>query len=103
MIDDAKQILGESERNGDVELLAAVLAHDDRVAIVSDDRRVRTTARQLGAEVTGTIGLVVRAVDTRLSPAEAKEIVRRIDRHGLHMTAELRETVYDLIETAVEE
>lgn len=104
-VDDeqATEILDESEVNGDVRLIAAVLAHtkaDEAVAIVSDDRRLRTVARGLGAHVTGTIGVVVRAVEEGLSEDEAKTLVRRVDEHGLHMTASLREKANDLIEAA---
>ncbi|WP_207891154.1 DUF3368 domain-containing protein [Natrarchaeobius oligotrophus] len=84
-------------------LIAAVLAHedaDDSVAIVSDDRRVRTVARGLGATVTGTVGVIVRAVEEGLSPNEAKAIVRRVDEHGLHMTAELRDKAIELVDDA---
>lgn len=99
----ARSILDESTVNGDVRLIAAVLAHtaaDEPVAVVSDDRRVRTVARGLGATVTGTIGVIVRAVDEGLPPADAKAIVRRVDDHGLHMTAELREEAYELVDAA---
>ncbi|NHN46575.1 hypothetical protein G9464_03045 [Halostella sp. JP-L12] len=99
----AQAILEESTVNGDVRVIAAVVAHtaaDEPVAVVSDDRRVRTVARGLGATVTGTIGVIVRAVEEGLSEADAKAIVRRVDDHGLHMTADLRDTAVDLIETA---
>ena len=99
----ARDILGESDTNGDVRVIAAVLTHgdnDERVAVVSDDQRVRTVARGLGATVTGTIGVVVRAVEDGLSADEANAIVRRVDEHGLHMTAELRAKATDLIEDA---
>lgn len=98
------QILDESERNGDTEIIAGVLGHTDTnqsVGVVSDDRRVRTVADGLGATVTGTIGVVVRNVEEdELGSDAAKDLVRRIDSHGLHMTGELRETAYDLIEDA---
>lgn len=96
-VGEATEILGETEENGDVQIVAAVLAHEE-VAVVSDDRRVRTVCDGLGATVTGTVGVVVRAVEEGMSPEEAKDTVRRVDQHGLHMTAELRETAYDLIE-----
>jgi len=57
---------------------------DDRVAIVSDDRRLRTVADGLGATVTGTIGVIVSAVEAGLSEDDAKTVVRRVDEHGLH-------------------
>lgn len=103
--DRAKAILDEPEVNGDVRLVSAVLAHaaqDEPVAIVSDDRRVRTVARGLGAQVTGTIGTIVRAVEEGLEEAAAKSLVRQVDEQGLHMTGELRETADRLIEDAVE-
>lgn len=99
----AQTILEDPAVNGDVRLVAAVLAHldaDESVAVVSDDRRVRTVARGLGADVTGTIGVIVTAVGKELSESEAKRIVERVDDHGLHMTAELRETANELIENA---
>lgn len=100
-LETARELLGESEPNGDAHLVGAVLARDD-VGVVSDDRRVRTTARSLGARVTGTVGVVVRAVEEGLDATEAKALVRRIDSRGLHMTGELREKAYDLIESAAE-
>lgn len=101
VIEQAREILGEDERNGDVEIIAAVVQHSgDEIGVVSDDRRVRTTARSLDATVTGTIGVVVRAVEEGISAEEGKELVRRIDSHGLHLTGELRDTAYDLIEDA---
>ena len=103
--DTAAEILGEAERNGDVAIFAAVLAAvrllDRDVGVVSDDNRVRTVADGLGATVTGTVGVVVRAVEERDMTAEAgKELIRRIDSHGLHMTGELREKAYELVEDA---
>lgn len=100
--EEAQRILGETD-TGDVDLVAAVLAHsdqDEQVAVISDDRRVRTVADGLGATVTGTIGVIVRGVEAGLSPDEATAILRRVDSHGLHLTGELRETATDLIDEA---
>ena len=101
-IEQAQSMLGEQGQNGDVALIARVLAHDgDDIAVVSDDQRVRTMARTLGATVTGTVGIVVRAVTAgRLTAEEAKDLVRRLDSHGLHMTGELRERADELIDDA---
>ena len=98
-IERSVEILGEGEVNGDVEIVAAVLAHDT-VAVVSDDRRVRTISEGFGATVTGTVGVVIRAVDEGMSVKEGKEVIQKLDRHGLHMTAELREKAYELLEKA---
>ncbi|KAB1197094.1 MULTISPECIES: hypothetical protein [Haloferax] len=102
----AQQILGEESPSGDVVLIETVLWKrdiDTEIAIVSDDRRVRTVAEGLGATVTGTVGVVVRAVHEGLDPSEAKDLIRRIDSRGLHMTGELRETAYRLIDETAKE
>ncbi|MFB6184975.1 MAG: hypothetical protein ABEI96_10505 [Haloarculaceae archaeon] len=92
----ATSLLGESELLADGRLVEAVLAAqtaDEDVGVVSADRRVRAVADGLGATVTGTFGVVVRAAaaDKYLSRTQAKRIVRRLDSHGLHLTGELRE------------
>lgn len=104
--DEALDVLGEDEPNGDAYLVGEVLwrtvaSADSAVGIVSDDRRVRRVARGLGATVTGTVGVVVRNVEAdRLTGEEAKDLIRRIDARGLHMTGELREKADELIEDA---
>ena len=102
-LDTAMGILGETEVNGDTEIVASVLwarDRDDPVAVVSDDRRVRIVVGDFGATVTGTVGVVVRAVREGLSGDEAKSVVREIDSRGLHPTGELRETAFGLIDRA---
>ena len=102
----AMSLLEESERNGDVEIIAAVLALREEgrpTGVVSDDRRLRTTADAFGATVTGTIGVVVRAVDEGLSVSAGLDILERIDSRGLHMTGELRDKAESLIREASEE
>ncbi|MCG1002179.1 MULTISPECIES: hypothetical protein [Halobacterium] len=103
--DDALSILGDDAVTGDAMLIAGVrrLQDEDRsVAVVSDDRRVRTVARGLGATVTGTVGVVVRAVHEGMAANDAKALIRDIDSHGLHMTGELREKAFALIEDAAD-
>lgn len=102
-VDRGCEILGDDEPSGDAQIVGRVATVREvgrPIGVVSDDRRVRTVARGLGATVTGTIGVIVRAVEDGLSPDEAKELVRRLDAHGLHMTGELRETADELIESA---
>jgi predicted nucleic acid-binding protein len=105
-LERAGDILDESAAVGDTWIVADVLSHDEQneaVAVVSHDRRVRTVARGLGATVTGTLGVVVRNVaDGELAADEAKDLVRRLDSHGLHMTGELREKADELIDDAAE-
>lgn len=106
LIERAKQVLDEDETNGDVQIIADVLAHtagpNGAVGVVSDDRRVRTVADGLGATVTGTVGVVVRATESGMDERTAKRLVERIDSHGLHMTGGLRQKAYELIEEAAE-
>lgn len=102
--EEAKEILGEDEVIGDVEIISTVLvlqSFDQNVGVVSDDKRVRTVADGLGATVTGTVGVIARAVEERgMTAEEGKDLVRRVDSHGLHMTGELREKAYELVEEA---
>ncbi|SFF90718.1 Predicted nucleic acid-binding protein, contains PIN domain [Halopelagius inordinatus] len=102
----SKPILSDDSNAGDVQIIARVLFttrnRKQPVAVVSDDRRVRTVAESLGATVTGTIGVVVRAVHEGMDTDEAKELVRRLDSQGLHMTGELREKAYRLVEEPAE-
>lgn len=102
----ALSVLDELEQNGDVHLLACVLHHTDSnepVSIISDDQRVRTVTRGFGATVTGTIGVLVHAVEEGFDSQDAKTLLRRIDGNGLHMTGELREKAIHLIDNAVDQ
>lgn len=102
-IERAQELLGDSEVTGDGRLLAGLLAElsaDRSVGLVSDDRRLRTLSRGLGIPVTGTIGVVIRAVAAGLDAEAGKKLVRRLDSHGLHMTGELRDAAFDLIDDA---
>lgn len=102
--EEARTLLGDTDPSGDTALVGGVLAcadTEESIGVVSDDRRVRTVVEGLGATVTGTIGVVVRNVeDDGLDADEAKGLVRELDSRGLHMTGELRETAYDLIDDA---
>jgi predicted nucleic acid-binding protein len=97
-LDRARSVLGRKDIGPAETILAGVLAHRDpsdrsAVAVVSEDRTVRRTAQGLGAAVTSSFGVVVRAAieDKYLSSSQAKRIVRRIDTHGTHLTGEPRE------------
>jgi len=92
----ARETLDAPADNGDVYLVAGLLAARERgddVVLISDDRRLRAVADGLGATVTGTFGVVVRAAteDKYFPMSQAKRVVRRTDSHGLQMTGQLRE------------
>jgi predicted nucleic acid-binding protein len=94
--DDALALLDADEVTSDVVLVAALLAARDRgeeAALVSDDARLRAIADGLGATVTGTFGVVVRATknDKYFPTTQAKRVIRRTDHHGVQMTGTLRE------------
>lgn len=92
----AAEALGIDPEGYEAALLAGLFddsVDDDRtVLVVSDDRRVRALAEGLGASVTGSFGVVVRAVteDKYLSSADAKRIVSRMDDNGVQLTGQLR-------------
>ena len=94
--DDAMALLDTDDRTSDVALVAALLASREDsgdVALVSGDKRLRAIADGLGATVTSTFGVVVRATadDKYFSTTQAKRVVRRTDHHGVQMTGTLRE------------
>ncbi len=95
-LDTARKLLAVEEETSDVHLVAGLLASRDRgepFALVSDDRRMRAIGDGLGATITGTFGVVVRAsLDDKYFPrTQAKRVIRRTDHHGLQMTGRLRE------------
>lgn len=92
----AQELLDADGANSDVALVAGLLAArdaDEDAALVTDDRRLRAVADGLGATVTGTFGLIVRAslTDKYFPTTQAKRVIRRTDHHGLQMTGRLRE------------
>jgi predicted nucleic acid-binding protein len=94
--EDAAELLDAGHDHSDVALIAGLLGARDRgddAALVSDDRRLRAVADGLGATVTGTFGIVVRASmeDKYFPTSQAKRVIRRTDHHGVQMTGRLRE------------
>lgn len=95
-LDDAQRLLGASSATSDAWVVACLLAARDRgeeAALFSDDSRLRAVAEGLGATVTGTFGVIVRAAaeDKYFHTSQAKRVIRRTDHHGVQMTGRLRE------------
>lgn len=93
---DATALLDAEGRTSSVALVAALLAGRERgadAALVSGDKRLRAIADGLGATVTSSFGVVVRAAsdDKYFSTTQAKRVIRRTDHHGVQMTGTLRE------------
>jgi len=79
-----------------VALVAVLLAardDDQEIVLVSADKRLRAIAEGLGATVTSSFGLTVRASidDKYFTVNQAKRVIRRMDHHGVQMTGRLRE------------
>lgn len=97
-LDKARKVLGDDAPTASAAVVAGLIGHrdpDDRtaVAVVSEDRRLRRVGQGLGASVTSSFGVVIRAAlsDPSIKPGHVKRIVKRIDGHGLQMTGEMRE------------
>lgn len=100
-LERARETLGERRVSGDVAVVAAVIDAGGECGVVADDARVRRTVRSLGADLTGTIGVLARAVHAgELAPETAKRRLAELDEGGSHMTATLRERGEELIDRA---
>jgi len=98
VLDEARKVLGDDGGAGGRRVVAGLIAHRDpadrsAVAVVSEDRRLRRVGQGLGASVTSSFGVVIRAAlsDPSIKPGHVKRIVKRMDGNGLHMTGEMRE------------
>ena len=95
----ALAILGDQEETGDSDLIATALERAD-VVIATDDRRLRTVCKVLGAKVTGTLGIIVDAVQHGvLSEEEGKELLKKLDASGFRMTVALYEKALALMKS----
>jgi predicted nucleic acid-binding protein len=106
---DARRHLGREDDavTGDVAVLALALHEarddvDDPVAL-TDDRPLRRTCSALGVPRSGSIGVVVHAVESgRLGAEEAKEVVAAMDDVGAHLGAGLLREAEQLIDEAAD-
>lgn len=87
---------------GDVPLLAAALYHDSPV-VVSDDKPLRETCKVLSIPVSGSIGILIRAVERGdIDADEAKEKLEAMDEVGARLSARLLRRAERLIDDAAE-
>lgn len=103
-VEHAAEMLGHEESprsfEGDVELLAPALGAEDSV-VVTDDRPLRTACRRLGLAVSGSIGVVVAAVERGdLAPNEAREVLVAMDEVGPRLTVRTLDAAERLIDEA---
>ena len=101
-LDTAATHLDESsdDPSGDVALLALGLATDDPV-VVTDDKPLRKTCKALGVPLSGSIGVVIAAVERdALEPEEAKRLITAMDEVGARLSARLFRKAERLIDEA---
>lgn len=88
--------------HGDVALLARALEADE-VVVVTDDKSLRKTCKALGIPVSGSLGVVIAAVERGdLAPEEAKEALVAMDEVGARLSARLLRRAERLIDQASE-
>lgn len=74
---------------GESQVLALALARAGCEAVL-DDRQARRCARSLGVQVTGTLGVLLRAKRRELIPA-ARPLVERLLQNKLYLSSDLAE------------
>ncbi|WP_435180042.1 DUF3368 domain-containing protein [Halorussus sp. AFM4] len=85
---------------GDVALLALGTTAEDPV-VVTDDKPLRKACKALGVPVSGSIGVIVAAVERgRLDVAEAKDALVAMDEVGARLSARLLRRAERLIDDA---
>lgn len=58
--------------------------------IIIDEKKGRRVALDLGLDVTGTLGVLLKAASARLISADAS-LVAELDRHGFRLTEDLKD------------
>lgn len=67
---------------------AIVLAHENGLRIILDDRRAREAARRIGVPVTGTVGLLLKAKRDGILPA-IRPLMDALAANHFHIAASL--------------
>jgi predicted nucleic acid-binding protein len=94
---------GDMKWSGDVALLARALAMENAV-VVTDDKPLRKTCKALGIDVSGSIGVIIAAVERdELSPEDAKDALIAMDEVGARLSARLLRRAERLIDEASED
>lgn len=101
-LDNARSYLGAADGDtGDVGLLAHALGAEEEVVAVADDRPLRKACKALSIPVSGSIGVLVRAVERgAISGEEATETLYAMDEVGARLSASLIRRAERLIEDA---
>lgn len=95
--------VSETGINGDVALLSLGM-RDESAVIITDDKPLRKTCKTLGIPISGSIGVVISAVERGdLEPEEAKDSLVAMDEVGARLSARLLRKAEQLIDEAAEE
>lgn len=71
------------------EASAIALAVEKSCRIILDDRKARIVARKMGLEVTGTVGLLIKAKERGLLESIAP-VLDSLENNGFHLSVDLR-------------
>jgi predicted nucleic acid-binding protein len=101
-LSQARNHLGRSGQqiDGDVALLTIALGEDNPI-LVTDDKPLRQTCKSLSIPVSGSIGVLIRAVECdAIEPDEAKSKLYAMDEVGARLSASLVKRAEKLIDDA---
>lgn len=91
---------GTGEPSGDMALLAGALEVKEAV-VITDDKPLRKACKALGIPLSGSIGVVIAAVERgELDPDKAKELLVAMDEVGARLSARLLRRAERLIDAA---
>ncbi|WP_302082315.1 hypothetical protein [Salinibaculum rarum] len=101
-------IVDDGAPTGDLALLTQALRTRENTAqtavVVSDDKPLRQTCKALSIPVSGSIGVLIRAVERdALAPADAKDSLLAMDEVGARLSASLLRRAERLIDEAVDD
>ncbi len=93
--------------HGDLALLTIALRYEgksDGVVVITDDKPLRTTCKALAIPISGSIGVVIAAVERGdLDPEEAKDALVAMDEVGAHLSARLLRRAERMIDDTADE
>ena len=105
-IEDTYDVVGPENRRirkfktGDIALLSAALAIDNSI-VITDDKPLRKACKPLSISVSGSIGVLIRAVEhDEIGADEAKNKLYAMDEVGARLSASLIKRAESLIEKA---
>ena len=82
-----KQILGFQLDKGEASVIELAIETPGST-IILDDLKARTVAQKLGIEITGTIGVIVKAKQNGVI-SSIKPYLDKIRKNGFHLTVEI--------------